>query len=34
MHGDRIHFGQLMYRFDLNHPPVELEPKVISKKSA
>jgi len=34
VHGDRIHFGQLMYRFDLNHPPVELEPKVISKKSA
>jgi hypothetical protein len=34
VHGDRIHFGQLMYRFDLNQPPVELEPKVISKKSA
>ena len=34
LHGDRIHFGQLMYRFDLNQPPVEMEPKVISKKSA
>lgn len=33
-HGDRIHFGQLMYRFDLNHPPAEPEPKIISKKSA
>lgn len=33
-HGDRIHFGQLMYRFDLNRPPAESEPKVISKKSA
>lgn len=33
MHGDRIHFGQLMYRFDLNQPPAESEPKVISKKS-
>ncbi len=33
-HGDRIHFGQLMYRFDLNRPPAEFEPKVISKKSA
>lgn len=32
-HGDRIHFGQLMYRFDLNQPPPESEPKVISKKS-
>ena len=32
-HGDRIHFGQLMYRFDLNQPPAEPEPKVISKKS-
>lgn len=32
-HGDRIHFGQLMYRFDLNQPPAEREPKVISKKS-
>ena len=33
-HGDRIHFGQLLYRFDLNHPPAEPEPKIISKKSA
>ena len=32
-HGDRIHFGQLMYRFDLNQPPAESEPKVTSKKS-
>jgi hypothetical protein len=32
-HGDRIHFGQLMYRFDLNQPPAEPEPKIISKKS-
>jgi hypothetical protein len=33
-HGDRIHFGQLMYRFDLSQPPAESEPKVISKKPA
>jgi hypothetical protein len=32
-HGDRIHFGQLMYRFDLNQPPAEPEPRIISKKS-
>jgi len=32
-HGDWIHFGQLMYRFDLNQPPAALEPKIISKKS-
>ena len=32
-HGDWIHFGQLMYRFDLNQPPSEPEPKIISKKS-
>ncbi len=31
-HGDRIHFGQLLYRFDLKQPPAELEPKVISRK--
>jgi len=31
-HGDRIHFGQLIYRFDLSQPPVAVEPKVISKK--
>ncbi len=29
-HGDRIHFGQLMYRFDLNQPVVVSEPKVTS----
>lgn len=28
-HGDRIHFGQLLYRFDLNQPPAESEPKVV-----
>jgi hypothetical protein len=33
-HGDRIHFGQLMYRFDLNQPPAEPEPRIISKKSS
>jgi hypothetical protein len=32
-HGDRIHFGQLMYRFSLNQPAAEAEPQVISKKS-
>ena len=32
-HGDRIHFGKLMYRFDMNQPPPGLEPKIISKKS-
>ena len=31
-HGDRIHFGQLVYRFDLSQPPVVSEPKVIAKK--
>jgi hypothetical protein len=31
-HGDRIHFGQLMYRFDLNQPLAESEPKIITKK--
>ena len=30
-HGDRIHFGQLVYRFDLNQPPAEIEPKVVKK---
>jgi hypothetical protein len=34
IHGDRIHFGQLMYRFDLSQPPAESEPKIVSKKSA
>ena len=33
VHGDRINFGQLMYRFDLNQPPAQSEPQVISKKS-
>lgn len=33
-HGDRIHFGQRLYRFDLNQPPAESEPKVIPQKSA
>jgi hypothetical protein len=28
-HGDRIHFGQMLYRFDLKQPPAESEPKVI-----
>lgn len=31
-HGDRIHFGQLAYRFDLNQPPAESEPKIVTKK--
>ncbi len=31
-HGDRIHFGQLAYRFNLSQPPAESEPKVITKK--
>jgi pSer/pThr/pTyr-binding forkhead associated (FHA) protein len=30
-HGDRIHFGQLVYRFDLHQPPAESEPQVIKK---
>jgi pSer/pThr/pTyr-binding forkhead associated (FHA) protein len=30
-HGDRIHFGQLLYRFDLKQPPAESEPKVSRK---
>jgi hypothetical protein len=28
-HGDRIHFGQMLYRFDLKKPPAEAEPRVI-----
>lgn len=32
-HGDRIHFGQMAYRFDLNQPPAESEPKVVLIKS-
>ena len=31
-HGDRIHFGQMIYRFDLSQPPAESEPKVVSQK--
>jgi hypothetical protein len=31
-HGDRIHFGQMHYRFDLNQPPAESEPKIVSQK--
>lgn len=31
-HGDRIHFGQLAYRFNLSQPPAESEPKVVTKK--
>jgi hypothetical protein len=31
MHGDRIHFGQMVYRFDLSQPPAESEPQVIKK---
>ena len=31
MHGDRIHFGQMVYRFDLNQPPAESEPMVFKK---
>ena len=31
-HGDRIHFGQLIYRFDLSRPPAESEPKVTAKR--
>jgi hypothetical protein len=33
-HGDRIHLGQLMYRFDLKQPPVEAEPTIISQRPA
>ena len=31
-HGDRVHFGQMVYRFDLSQPPAESEPKVFSQK--
>jgi hypothetical protein len=31
-HGDRIHFGQLVYRFDLSQPPAESEPNIIVKR--
>jgi hypothetical protein len=30
-HGDRIHFGQMIYRFDLYQAPAESEPQVIRK---
>ncbi len=30
-HGDRIHFGQLVYRFDLHQPPAESEPQVVKR---
>jgi pSer/pThr/pTyr-binding forkhead associated (FHA) protein len=32
-HRDRIHFGQLAYRFDLKQPPAEAEPRVLAGKS-
>jgi len=32
VHGDRIHFGGLVYRFDLKQAPPAPEPRVISKK--
>ena len=31
-HGDTIHFGQLVYRFDLNPAPILPEPKIITRK--
>ena len=31
-HGDRIHFGQIAYRFNLSQPPAESEPKVVARK--
>jgi hypothetical protein len=31
-HGDRIHFGQLAYRFDLRQPPIVREPKIVAKR--
>jgi hypothetical protein len=31
-HGDRIHFGQIVYRFDLKQPPAESEPRVVARK--
>jgi hypothetical protein len=33
-HGDCIHLGRLMYRFDLKQPPAEPEPKIISQRPA
>jgi hypothetical protein len=32
-HGDRIHFGQMLYRFDLKQPPAGSEPRVVTRKS-
>lgn len=32
-HGDRIHFGQLLYRFELNQPEAVPEPQIIAKKT-
>ena len=32
VHGDRIHFGQMAYRFDLNPAPAVPEPKISMKK--
>ena len=32
VHGDRIHFGGLVYRFDLKQAPTASEPRVTSKK--
>jgi pSer/pThr/pTyr-binding forkhead associated (FHA) protein len=31
-HGDQIHFGQLVFRFDLHRPPTQPEPKIVMKK--
>jgi hypothetical protein len=31
-HGDRIHLGQMQYRFDLHQPPAESEPKILQQK--
>jgi hypothetical protein len=33
VHGDRIHLGQLMYRFNLNQPVAEPEPQITPKKA-
>jgi len=32
VHGDRVHFGQMVYRFDLSQPPAESEPVIVVKK--
>jgi hypothetical protein len=31
-HGDQIHFGQLVYRFDMSRPPAASEPKIVTKR--